>query len=977
MPARPSIVLDFIARNASLLQAAAQNERALRGQRRRFRQAGAAVGRATALYGAFTVAAGAAAAAAQSFGRERLAAAQELATFARATGVSVEQLQLFEAAGARVGLVFDDVADVIQTFSESVGLARRGLLAGTGGAQLDALRILGFDPAQILDAERDIGRVFEEFFARLRRRSQAEQQEILGEFSLPDAARRLLALPATPGIAGQQAGVAALSDAEIARLNALFGRMSLTVLRVQRAFSRLLAANPQALEEFLSAIERNTPLILRATGTLAQAVGSGASAVLRAFQFFEEQFGSGRDPQTGERRLTQSDVDNLLIGGVSLAIFRRQIVTGIRALARFIVRGLVSLGPLILRGLAVAVPGATAALAGLPIAAAVALVGLLTAALDEVVTGGRARRYLSGQIQNLFDFIGEQIGLTQAEFEAQGPPTSAQVFRPQGPPTPDATQAQISVLSQVLTERLQQVEDEVNRLIQDRRAETAQGTQAQTIQTLERLRALLQLQATTRQQQRALTQLGDPEFIAEANTQSLIALRAQIAELDQQIAFAASPEARLLRQQLADRQRALEGIEELPFDPAIFLEDRRDALVRQVEEGEALAQLSQDPAARAARQRLAALDLAGIGRETAEQIEQFRRFAQQRQENDALQVRLGILETREARRRVGQLAGLNVQAARAQQALRNAQLEQELAQFTGQGATLLRRQEQALRLRLRNAQLAEELAQASGQSTTLLRGQEESLRLRLRNIQQELELAQASGQSTTLLRGQEESLRLRLRNIQQEQELAQASGQFRRQEQALRLRLRNAQLAEELANFEANAPERRQERQIQARLQQLQQAEQAQFALNNLETNYFDIARSGLADLITGASSLRDLARQILDQILRRTTERFVDAAFAQGFVGGGGGGGASLAGGGIPGGGNFITPGGGGTGFVAGKPTVQVIVDARGADAQGINQAVDRAVPRIADAVAEVNLDRLSGSSVERFRFRQASEED
>ena len=110
MPARPSIVLDFIARNASLLQAAAQNERALRQQRRTLRQVGRSAGRATALYAGLAVAAGATARGLQILGRNQLSAAQELTTFARATGLTVSELQQLEAAGARVGLQFDDIA---------------------------------------------------------------------------------------------------------------------------------------------------------------------------------------------------------------------------------------------------------------------------------------------------------------------------------------------------------------------------------------------------------------------------------------------------------------------------------------------------------------------------------------------------------------------------------------------------------------------------------------------------------------------------------------------------------------------------------------------------------------------------------------------------------------------------------------------------------------------------------------------------
>ena len=440
-------------------------------------------------------------------------------------------------------------------------------------------------------------------------------------------------------------------------------------------------------------------------------------------------------------------------------------------------------------------------------------------------------------------------------------------------------------LIQSIRERIRQVEDTVEGLRLTAEQDTALGPVGDDLRALLRQQALLELQATTRQQAQALQRLGDADFVEQANQQFIIGLRAQIAELDQQIEIASSPEARALRQQLADAQRSLESVEELPFNAANFIEDRRDALVRQVEEAEALVGLSSDPQTVTARRQLQALNLAEAGRQTAQQIEQFEAFAQQRRENDRLQLELGILETQEAQRRVGQFEQLNRQAAQTAQSLRIAQLEQELAEFSGQFTTLLRRQEESLRLRLRNAQLAEEVAR-----------------------------------------------------------------------------------------FEGNAPQRAEARQLQQRLSQLQQIEDAQFALNNLETEYFDIGRAGLADLITGARSLRDVARQVLDQILRRTTERFVDSALLPAAFGGGGGGGQ-----GIPGGSGFLVPGGGGApaGQFAGKPTVEVRIDARGGDAQSVTAAVDRAVPRIAEAAAEINLDRLSGSSVERYRFSQATQED
>ena len=287
MPARPSIVLDFIARNASLLRAARQNEQALRRQRRFAAQAGRSAARAAAGYTALAAGLALAAARGSQLVRSQLDTAQALDTFASSTGVSVQVLQQLETAGAGVGLVFDDVADVLQTFTESVGLARRGLLAGTGGAQFDALRFLGFSPEEILAAERDISGTFDRFFQRLRDRSRAEQQEILGEFSLPDAARRLLALPQSPLQIRQEVGIPELDTDQIRTLNRLNGRLVETQLRFERSLRQFIARNSQSIDDFLNAIERNTPEILQAGATLANAIGVVGGLAVRLAGFLE------------------------------------------------------------------------------------------------------------------------------------------------------------------------------------------------------------------------------------------------------------------------------------------------------------------------------------------------------------------------------------------------------------------------------------------------------------------------------------------------------------------------------------------------------------------------------------------------------------------------------------------------------------------------------------------------------------------
>ena len=332
MPPRPAIVLDFLARNAGFLKAARENEAALRRQGRSFRAQGRAVARFTTLYQAAAAAAALVAVSTVASSREILRSARELQTFSQATSVSVQDLQLLENAGARVGLVFDDVADVLQTFTESVGLARRGLVAGTGGAQFDALRFLGFSPEEIFNAEDDISSFLDSFFARLRQRTRAEQQELIGEFSLPDAARRLLALPDSPLRAGESLNIGLTAGEDVATLNRVFERMAQTGLQFQRSFRGLLARNEGQISAFLDAIERNTPLILNSGAALANAVGRAGQLVLAGVAQIERRLGTGQDTQTGQARLTGLDFIDVAAILVLVRTFRTQIGVALRVL---------------------------------------------------------------------------------------------------------------------------------------------------------------------------------------------------------------------------------------------------------------------------------------------------------------------------------------------------------------------------------------------------------------------------------------------------------------------------------------------------------------------------------------------------------------------------------------------------------------------------------------------------------------------
>ena len=80
-----------------------------------------------------------------------------------------------------------------------------------------------------------------------------------GQFSLPDAARRLLALPDSPLRAGETLNIGLTAGEDVATLNRVFERMAQTGLQFQRSFRGLLARNEGEISAFLDAIERNGP----------------------------------------------------------------------------------------------------------------------------------------------------------------------------------------------------------------------------------------------------------------------------------------------------------------------------------------------------------------------------------------------------------------------------------------------------------------------------------------------------------------------------------------------------------------------------------------------------------------------------------------------------------------------------------------------------------------------------------------------
>ena len=842
MAPRPSIVLDFIARNANLLRAAAQNERAMRRQRRVMSQAGRAAVNYAAGLASVVVGLTAAARGGASLVRSSLETARNFDTFAAATGVSVENLQQLEAAGSRVGLVFDDVGDVIQTFAESVGDARTQILQGERGTQVNALRLLGFSEQDILNAERDITGFFDQFFTRIRRQSQAQQQFILGEFSLPDAARRLLALPDSP--LRVQVDIPTLSSGEIQRLTRLQQDLRQEELRFTRALSRFVVRNADSLDAFVGALGENTPAILSAGKTLAGAVASTASSLASFAKYLQETFGL----QLNERTI---------IGGGVIVLFRRQIWQ----LISFLFGALVAaVGPAVLAALPAVGAAIATGLAFLPAALAGVVAVGLAALVDEVVLGGAGRRFAVDAIRGLFDWIGEQISALQDDTQATAPvafdqPSQTASFARQPPPQVEANTQAINVLDEIIAERIRQIEDEISTLERNQQVAQAQGNQAEALRALERLKALLELQASTREQQRELQNIRDPEFIAEAHAQYLIGLRRQIAEIDQQIAAAGDPEAIQLRAQLQAKQRDLAALEAVPFDVQQFQSDRLIAIRRQVAEAEALSALQSDPGYIEAQTRLAQIQLADEGLNLDSQLANFTAFAAERRANADKRLQLAVMQAEEA-----------VQLAGAQR---------------------------ALRLRERRAQLA----------------------------------------------------------------------------------LEGVNLQEQRDNFDATAPGRLQNRRLRDQIATLQRAEDAQHRVNNLSMEYYDSAISSLGQLLTLSSSLGDVIRGLLRDLLSRTVDANINQLFSSAFASAvsGGGGGPGVAGGD----GAFNTAAGG-PNLVASKPVaggnVYLSVDARGAtDPQAVVDNINRALPNISRAVIEGQLATLATDPVQRDRFNQA----
>ena len=990
MPPRPAIVLDFLARNAGFLKAARENEAALRRQGRSFRAQGRAVARFTTLYQAAAAAAALVAVSTVASSREILRSARELQTFSQATSVSVQDLQLLENAGARVGLVFDDVADVLQTFTESVGLARRGLVAGTGGAQFDALRFLGFSPEEIFNAEDDISSFLDSFFARLRQRTRAEQQELIGEFSLPDAARRLLALPDSPLRAGETLNIGLTAGEDVATLNRVFERMAQTGLQFQRSFRGLLARNEGEISAFLDAIERNTPLILNSGAALANAVGRAGQLVLAGVAQIERRLGTGQDAQTGQARLTGLDFIDVAAILVLVRTFRTQIGVALRVLASGLGSALVVVGSGVAASLA-------AVFAGVPIAITAALGTALAFGLDGALLGGSIRKTLVGFFDRLVQRLGNLFeSVPEEAFQDQGPQAP---FVDQGPPIPlvSPTQTQSAILVARITERIRMIEDALNVLIAQRQTDQAQGPEADRLRSLLRSEALEQLQARTREQSRALAQAIDPAFVSEAGAQFLLGLRQQIADLDAQITQAGDPQVQRLQNELERKGQQLRGLaaDALPFDFAAFAQDKRRTLDGQVEELEALLRLSGDPAVARSQRRALEAQLAELNALAVARPVDFAAVAQSQRQ--ALEAQIEALEEQIVQASGSQLSDLEAQLIRKSSLLAAARpvdfaaiaqsqrqaLEAQLAELDVQeGVRQARRRLSQLNLAKEGAALSRQLDDFAGLADT--RQQNERLRLQL-STQANREAARsaralaverrAAERAQGFLQNLELEARVRSFNLAPEQTL-------RRYGRFLGDLLSNLEAAEELSTFAERAPQRRQQRDTQSRLALLQRLEQGQFSVNDLATSYYDASITALTDMLTAANSLADIARNLVRQLLSLSTRAAVESlvgpvlqgVFAAGA--GGAGGGPSIQLGDLP---AQFGPQLGGPQLAAGKAvaptaalTLTVPIDARGSDAASVDAAIARALPAISHVVEQGQLAALNASPERRDQLRR-----
>ena len=1046
--------MDFIARNAGLLRAARENERAMRQQRRVARSAGRAAGQAAVGYTALAVAASAALVALGQQTRRAIESARELDTFSAATGATVRELQTLEAAGTRVGLTFDDVSDVLQTFTESVGLARRGLIAGTGGAQLDALRFLGFSREEILAAENDVVGLFDRFFARLRSRSQAEAQEILGEFSLPDQARRLIALDAGPIQAGIEVNLPQLDRQQVRDLNRLFARMAVTGLRLERQFQALIATNTQPIDDFLDALERNTPAMLSTLSALAGATGTAAQTILNVIGYLERRFGSGQDAQTGEPALTSEDIiDGAFIAATIFAL-RNRIRSAVGRAVDFVTRSSTvrSLGQIVsflfnqsrdlllrflLRGASFANVGGPAAPQVLTQAlramlgfigrwiARGGIYGTIAYALDQALLGGTLNNYITDFVSRLYTrlFAPEAAERIEDEIDRaqQGQAGLARHIQqraqrrrllqeqagiqrgpivPEEPTLPADTQQDIlnlqrmqnqllafqrlmaadtqrnRALNAALQNRIQQIQDEITTLQQAREVGELDDQSGQALRNALRTKALEELRAATREQGLALSNLRDTDFIREANQQFILGLESQVAELQQQIAIAVSPEAQRLRVQIEGLTGELEGIEAIPFDPALFIARRRRAIQNQIGEAQALLRLSRDDAQ---FQALGA-DLARIQEELSQteqgnQLQQavatFPQLADQRRRNAELELRLSTLRTQEAAEYIRSLARLRQQEQLSQRTLENAQLEEQILSFQLPEATALRRYNQFLQDSLSTFALMEEIASFVDRAPA---------------------------------------------RLQQEQ---------------LRRQLNILQLRERVTTFPEGRQDRLEEQRLQQQLSLLERAENAQFRVNNLAVEYFDLSLNALSDLLTSARSLADVVRGIARQALQITTRATLEAlltpAISSLFGQAQQAATTTAASGALPAGGGQAVAGG----QFAGKATVEALdasinrlqgnlgalavsvdnntraagkaiapaqeavrgqasvagiqrigielridnIDARGGDEASIQRGIARATPGLVNTAQEGILASLASSELQRDRFRRSLE--
>ncbi len=927
MVARPSIVTDFKAQNAQFLQAARQNTQALerlRKQMRRTQQQGRTMGETlqqglTSLV-AVTFAATAGFAA---LIQKTTQSANDILTLSRATSMTVEGIQDMVAAFATVGIAAEDAHDFIQTFTESIGEAQQELDRKGVSTREQALFDLGFSEEDIRTSQDNLDAFIDDAIRRLQELPETKAQFVLGELGLPDQARRSLALQLDDGQTVRERGRSLVgedfSKEELARLDTLFGELTVSAERLDRALKRFVLNNEDRIRRMISTYERVAPKLIDAFASLADAALNTTEKLLD----FLNALGTKKD-EKGQSQLTGEDVVGLLSLAVSGRMAGKLVRSGREAAGKLVrsgagqrtreaekklsdrlpkhaqqfsrlvhsffrplaTAGKKLLGPLsrivapllrivapftLLTPVIKALGGALLALLGglVGIKAAIVAVGTIgiAAVADELFFDGAARKYLRRKIAGFWnDLFGEAA-------EEEKKPTKKPTKKKELPPWEGAPEPRDYTLDpprkrdpfrQFLIDQQRDLYAEIKQL--ERFAEAAQKAAEGDEQALkffksQQERSLMTLQAATRQASRDIEFEQLSEVVKERNDQIIKDLEKQIVEADRLAEFADDPTLKNLKRRLALAQK--QAATDQVLQETEYLQDKSfvEVLIKNQKA---------DLALQLARQK---------------------RLSELQDDPEYLKL-------------VDQIA----QAASESQL---SQLENQLRVFNNADSVRKRRLTALAQLDLQIAQAEDALKQLP------------STREHRRSLEQ----------------------------IQAAHQLALTQ--------------------EQIANFAAGAEGRHAQRTAQVQLDFLQRAEQAQWQLNHLHLDYFDIARSGLFDLVTGAKSLKQTALSFIERLYQKTTERFLDATLNQLF--------AARSGSPKPNPWLYHQSSSPGQLRVAAKPVVEagaeplaVHIDARGGDAASVHRAIDQAIPAIAAATEQLQLERMSTDPQATRRWRQ-----